>query len=36
MSIKENYPRENFYANMNLLGNHDTERIFTVLKENFK
>lgn len=34
MSIKENYPRENFYANMNLLGNHDTERIFTVLKEN--
>lgn len=34
MSIKENYPRENFYANMNLLGNHDTERIFTILKEN--
>ena len=34
MSIKENYPRENFYANMNLLGNHDTERILTVLKEN--
>lgn len=34
MSIKENYPRENFYSNMNLLGNHDTERILTVLKEN--
>ncbi|MDU5650941.1 MAG: glycoside hydrolase family 13 protein, partial [Clostridium perfringens] len=34
MSIKENYPRENFYANMNILGNHDTERILTVLKEN--
>ena len=34
MSIKENYPRENFYANMNLLGNHDTERILTALKEN--
>ncbi|HFD2046108.1 TPA: glycoside hydrolase family 13 protein [Clostridium perfringens] len=34
MSIKENYPRENFYANMNLLGNHDTERVLTVLKEN--
>lgn len=36
MSIKENYPIENFYANMNLLGNHDTERIFTVLNENIK
>ncbi|MDZ5255373.1 glycoside hydrolase family 13 protein [Clostridium sp. LIBA-8841] len=36
MSIKENYPRENFYANMNLLGNHDTERVFTVLNENIK
>ena len=34
MSIKENYPRENFFANMNILGNHDTERILTVLKEN--
>ncbi|MDZ4994701.1 glycoside hydrolase family 13 protein [Clostridium perfringens] len=36
MSIKENYPIENFYANMNLLGNHDTERIFTVLNENIR
>ncbi|HHD2754170.1 TPA: glycoside hydrolase family 13 protein [Clostridium perfringens] len=36
MSIKENYPTENFYANMNLLGNHDTERILTALNENIK
>ena len=36
MSIYENYPRENFYSNMNLLGNHDTERIFTLLDNNKK
>lgn len=35
-SIYENYPIENFYSNMNLLGNHDTERIFTVLNEDKK
>lgn len=35
MNIYENYPIENFYSNMNLLGNHDTERILTVLGENF-
>lgn len=34
MSLYENYPRENFYSGMNLLGNHDTERIFTMLDEN--
>lgn len=36
MSIMENYPKENFYSNMNLLGNHDTERIFTILNEDMK
>ncbi|EYE87773.1 alpha-amylase [Fervidicella metallireducens AeB] len=31
MSLYENYPKESFYSNMNLLGSHDTERIFTIL-----
>ena len=31
MSLYENYPRENFYACMNVLGTHDTERILSVL-----
>ena len=35
-SIYENYPIDNFYSNMNLLGNHDTERILTVLEEDRK
>ena len=34
MSLYENYPRESFYGNMNILGNHDTERILTILNEN--
>lgn len=29
----ENYPPENMYAMLNLLGSHDVERILTVLKE---
>ncbi|AET67877.1 4-alpha-glucanotransferase [Desulfosporosinus orientis DSM 765] len=33
MSIFENYPRENFYGAMNLLGSHDTRRILTLLGE---
>ncbi|NKF08809.1 glycoside hydrolase family 13 protein [Clostridium gasigenes] len=36
MSLLENYPTENFYSSMNLLGNHDTERIFTKLSENME
>lgn len=32
-SLYENYPRENFYAMMNLLGSHDVERVLTVLGE---
>jgi cyclomaltodextrinase / maltogenic alpha-amylase / neopullulanase len=34
MSLKENYPEENFFASMNLLGTHDTERILTMFGEN--
>ena len=33
MSLWENYPRENFYAAMNLIGSHDRARILTVLGE---
>jgi cyclomaltodextrinase len=31
MSQKENYPREAFYAMLNMLSTHDVERILTVL-----
>lgn len=34
INLYENYPRENFYSCMNLLGNHDTERILTMFDEN--
>lgn len=30
-SLKENYPKESFYSNMNILGNHDVSRIINVL-----
>ncbi|MGI6120265.1 MAG: glycoside hydrolase family 13 protein, partial [Desulfosporosinus sp.] len=33
MSLYENYPRENFYAAMNLIGSHDTIRILTLLAD---
>jgi 4-alpha-glucanotransferase len=33
LSLRENYPAENFYAMMNLLGSHDVERLITVLGE---
>lgn len=33
MSLYENYPRENFYGAMNLIGSHDRVRILTVLGE---
>lgn len=32
-SLVENYPQENFYAMMNLLGSHDRERVLTLLGE---
>ncbi|SHG94109.1 Glycosidase [Desulforamulus hydrothermalis Lam5 = DSM 18033] len=31
MSLYENYPLEQFYAAMNLLGSHDVERVLTLL-----
>ncbi|MGL4742425.1 MAG: glycoside hydrolase family 13 protein, partial [Sarcina sp.] len=34
MNLYENYPRESFYSTMNILGNHDTERILTALGNN--
>ncbi|RII31818.1 glycoside hydrolase family 13 protein [Clostridium chromiireducens] len=36
MSLYENYPRENFYGNINLAGTNDTERILTVLDGNIE
>ncbi|MDD7718274.1 MAG: 4-alpha-glucanotransferase [Eubacteriaceae bacterium] len=30
MSLYENYPRENFYGNLNLLGSHDRMRVLTL------
>jgi len=33
MSLYENYPKEAFYAALNVIGTHDTERILTVFKD---
>ena len=33
-TIKENYPRENQYAVMNLIGSHDRERALTLLNDD--
>ncbi|GFP78397.1 glycoside hydrolase family 13 protein [Clostridium fungisolvens] len=35
MNLYENYPKENFYASMNILGTHDTERIITMFMNNY-
>ncbi len=32
-SLRENYPAENFYAMMNLIGSHDVQRAITLLGE---
>ncbi len=32
-SLRENYPKENFYAMMNLIGSHDVQRVITLLGE---
>ena len=32
-SLRENYPKENFYAMMNLIGSHDVHRAITFLGE---
>ena len=29
--LRENYPRDNFYSALNLVGSHDRERLFTML-----
>lgn len=36
MSLFENYPIENFYGNMNIIGTHDTERILTILDKRIE
>ena len=36
MSLYENYPRETFLGNMNVIGTSDTERILTVLDGNIQ
>ena len=35
LTIQENYPRQVFLANMNLLGTHDSARILTALVDDF-
>ena len=35
MTIAENYPKQVFFANMNMLGTHDTPRILTTLVDEF-
>lgn len=32
-SLRENYPKENFYAMMNLIGSHDVQRVLTIFGE---
>lgn len=34
MTVKENYPKEAFKSNLNLLGTHDTKRILTEFNED--
>lgn len=36
MSLYENYPRESFYGNMNIVGTSETERILSVMDENIE
>lgn len=33
LNLVENYPKENLYAMMNLIGSHDVERVLTLLGE---
>ena len=33
LNLYENYPRQHFYAMMNLVGSHDVERVLTLLGE---
>lgn len=36
LSLLENYPKDSFYSTMNLVGNHDTERILTVFENKIE
>ena len=36
MSLYEDYPKEQFMSNMNLIGSHDRKRILTILGEAFE
>lgn len=36
MCLYENYPRESFYGNINIVGTSETERILSVLDENIE
>lgn len=36
LNLYENYPIESFYSCMNIVGNHDTERIFSILNEDIE
>ncbi|MGL4990046.1 MAG: glycoside hydrolase family 13 protein [Sarcina sp.] len=36
MNLYENYPKESFYSTMNILGNHDTNRILTNMKGDIR
>ncbi len=33
-NLREHYPKENYYAMLNLIGSHDVERVLTVLEQN--
>lgn len=33
MDLYENYPKENFYAQVNMTGSHDVKRLYTCMKE---
>lgn len=33
MDLCENYPRENFYAQVNMTGSHDVKRLYTCMKD---
>ncbi|MBR5281094.1 MAG: glycoside hydrolase family 13 protein [Clostridia bacterium] len=36
LDLYENYPKENFYAQVNMTGSHDVKRLFTCMKETTK
>jgi len=36
MNLYENYPRENFYSCLNLIGGHDVARILTIMENKYE